>query len=116
MALTAQNFTMNVGETKQINFYVTDTNGDPVNLTSSTIEWAMSATSLSTPLIDKSTDTTGVAIISATGGLFRVYLDPTDTTGYPGVYYHEARYVDSAGSEAVVALGYVTINGSPSYG
>jgi hypothetical protein len=106
-----QDFTMYRGETGYVNFTVLDTNGTAVNLTNYTVHWGLALNSLGDYLLHKHSPTaSGITIVAAASGMFRVILEPDDTSDLRAdKYYHEARLVDASGNQSVVAIGFATI-------
>lgn len=106
MTRTNQDFTMWSGDSKVLEVTVTDADGDAVNLTGASIDYVMQDDAD----ISKSVGD-GISITSpATGGLFEITLDPSDTTALAGDYHHECEVTDSSDNVSTVFVGTVTIN------
>lgn len=108
--LTAKNQNAEIiaGDSKQIVVTVTNTDGSLVDLTASTVKWAMKHNPVMTNVVYKDT-TAGITISNATGGEFTIQIDPTDTTGLTGDFYHEAELTDQTGNVSTVMTGRITI-------
>lgn len=119
MAQTNQDDTFYAGNTRVLQFAITDAEVDPpvpLDLTGCTVQWALSAM-----LIDGSYDTVAILKKDSAGtdviidgdpstGIVRVRIRPADTAELAGRYYHELEVIDVAGNPVVVATGYLTIN------
>ena len=99
------------GTTIRMAVSVTDSAGDPLDLTSVvSISYGVFGISPSKdpeapPLITKSIGS-GVSVTNAAGGVFQVTLAPNDTIGlWAGDYYHRAILVDGAGDRYVAMTG-----------
>lgn len=105
------------GNTRRLLLTVTTDGTTPKDLTGATvIDWEMSERAPSIggqrAVVSKSLGS-GTEIVDATGGQFRVTLDPADTAALaPGDYYHEAVVVDSDGDRQATTLGQVRLAGS----
>ena len=108
MTATGQNVTMRSGDTKRLQFTVTDAAGTAVDLTGATITWVLAAKLGGTTLLTK-TIGFGITVNDASAGRFHVDLDPADTAALAGTYYHEAEVVDALGNKSTVAVGRITI-------
>lgn len=121
MTVTAQDFTLYRGKSKDLQFTITDdgtATGTAKNLTGATLTWSMARTVNNSALLTKASALASeISITSpASGGIAVVHIDPGDTlstTNFPasedGVkYYHELVVVDSASDETVVATGTIT--------
>jgi len=112
MAKLEQDFRMWQGETKLLIIHVEDGQGDPVDITGSSIVWVMQRQTYNTtqPRIEKSTPI-GIDVLDGPAGIFQVRLDPADTLGLPaGNYLHEAEVTDSGGQVSVVTIGCVRLS------
>lgn len=112
MAAINQNFTMYMGDDKQLNFTILDEAGATVSLENSAAIWVMvNMVKVPTTPVRKTTEDGG---ITHTGNIYHVFIDSDDTlTILPGKYQHELRMTNSDGKESVVASGEVIIY--PSY-
>ena len=111
MALTGQDISMYAGETKDINFSIVDSDSVPVNISGCTLKWGYSLNSLEPYRLLK-TSSSGITVIIASSGSFKVALTPIDTSGKTGDYYHEALLIDGLGNVSVVANGNISIIGN----
>lgn len=109
----ATDFEMVAGDTRTLLVPVDDGDGGVVSLDNCTVQWRL-ARGVNAPaaLIEKSTDDpespAGVTIVPPTGdGLwsFAVRLDPADTEGLKGSFYHEAQVTDEIGEISTVLRG-----------
>ena len=79
-----------------LKYTVTDQDGAPVNLTLSTIKWAIKKTAEDNPALSKQTGS-GISITNATGGIFQVTLNATEQAELLGKYIMEAMITDING-------------------
>lgn len=94
------------GETKNLVVPITKEDGTALDLTGSTITWALRQRMQSTSnLIVKSSPSQ----ITTNGNTLTVQLIPSDTTTLKGAYYHECKMVDTQGNESELFNGNVTI-------
>jgi hypothetical protein len=98
------------GDTLRIVVSVEDPSGTAVDITGSSIAWALAEAPGESPTVSKSTGDSSISITDATNGEFTVYVDSADTEGLSGVYYHEAELTDSSGNVHTVTTGYITIS------
>lgn len=117
MTATAQDFSITAGDSKLLQFTVTDASsgGVALDLTGSRIDWWLSRGTpdrfSKTPVLQKSTSDGSIDIVSSLDGRFDITLVPVDThTLSAGSYYHEAQIRDVFGNVATVTTGTVTIN------
>lgn len=108
MTETGQKFTMWSGDTKVLEVTITDASGNAVNLTGATISYVLQRSVGSTVTISKTTDD-GISITDASGGVFQITLDASDTASLSGSYYHECQITDTSGNVSTVFTGTVTM-------
>jgi hypothetical protein len=106
-------FEMFAGDTKRINFTITDaTTGAVFDITGATALWQASRAKpvgfSSTPLLTK-TEGDGLEITDAIGGAVTVVLSPADTLNLSGNFYHELQLEDADGDIATVYTGTFTV-------
>lgn len=109
-------FEMFSGDSMRVNFAITDAStGNALDLTGATVRWQMSrakAVGFSrTPALTK-TEGGGLEIVDAFGGLILVLLDPEDTEGRSGIFYHELEVQDADGDLSTAYSGTFTIKKS----
>ena len=106
----ATDFTMHQGETKTVDFTITDQDGDDVALAGAAATWKM-ALNPDVPDGDETLKKTSAdAEITFANNVATVALDPTDTaTVTAGVYYHELRITGAGAVIESPTSGYVTI-------
>lgn len=76
------------GDTLPLDFLVLDYDGNPQDLTSATIRWAMSdPDEMDTPILEKS-EGSGITVTDATAGRCTVTV-PAGELDTPGTYVHE---------------------------
>lgn len=107
-------FEMFSGDTMRVNFTITDAStGSALDLTGATVRWQMSKAKAigfsATPIITK-TEGNGLEITDAFGGLILVNLDPEDTEGRSGNFYHELECIDIDGDVSTAYTGTFIIN------
>lgn len=113
MSLIEQNFEIYSGDSKNIIIIVTDDNENIIDLSGSTIKWALKKTVNSIENnIYKDTSNGGIEITDALNGEFTVKLNPSDTEGLIGRFYHEAEVTDAIGSVSTILFGIATIKRS----
>lgn len=103
-----QDFTMYEGEAKTI----TVTEVDSEDISGQDIEYIIADEPTDDPEITKDTSGSGVSITDGANGEFEIELEPSDTQGMSGQFYHEARLKDGAGTQAVLFTGEVQIRHS----
>lgn len=109
VAKEGQNFTMYAGNSETLEITATDRNTKlAIPLSGATIKWVMKKGLNGDLVIEKTTDS-GVTITDANNGIFTVSLNPLDTDGKPGGYYHEAQVTDSQGNVSTVSVGSANI-------
>ena len=109
MTETGQNFTMWSGDTKVLEVTITDSDGAAVDLTGATISYVLQRNvNSAAATISKTTDD-GISITDASGGVFQITLDASDTASLSGSYYHECQITDASGNASTVFTGTVTM-------
>ena len=108
MTATGQNVVTRSGDSRRLQFTVTDAAGAAVDLTGATITWALATKLGGTTLLTK-TIGAGITVNGASAGQFYVAVDPADTASLAGTYYHEAEVVDALANKATVAVGTLTV-------
>lgn len=106
--MSSGNFSMYAGDTKTLTVTVKDADGDAVAITSATIAWQALESIGEDIAISKST-ASGIAITSASGGIFTVSIVAGDTSFMSGDYYHEAQITFSDSSVMTVLTGTMTV-------
>ena len=83
--------------TNDLDLTVVQSNGTtPLDLTGKTLAFTVKLTKVSAALFTK-TIGDGIAVVNAAGGVFRVTIDPADTSGLAEeVYYHETEVTNGA--------------------
>lgn len=105
-----QNFQMVAGDTKYLVVTVRDADGVAVDLTGAGIKWQCARSFGKASVLSKATGGSGIAITSASGGIFTVTLSPSDTESMGGNYYHEAQVTASDGTISTVMFGTMKVN------
>lgn len=101
-----QNVRLTAGDSKTLAVQVTDDQGDPVDINGAAIRYAVvDGRGGSTVVGPKSDGGAGITVTDAAGGVFEVYLDPSDTQDLLGEYWHEAEYEDGDGDVTTVFTG-----------
>ena len=96
-ATVAADFTMYSGDSKNLQFTITDNDDTPVDLTGATSSWILAASADGSALVTK---TSGAGEITYSGGstnIATVAVDPADTASLAGRYYHELQITDTGG-------------------
>jgi len=99
---------MHQGESKTLDV----TEQDGMDISSQDIEWILADEVGDTPEVTKTTSGGGVTITDGGNGKFEITLDPADTEGISGQFYHESRIDDGAGTESVLFTGEAHIHQS----
>ena len=108
--LEPQDFELVSGNDKKLKFTTLDENDAIVDLTGSTIIWALANSAKAKKTIIIYTSPTNVTITDDVGGLFEVDIQAADTEDLKGGdYYHEARVTAAAGDKTTVAIGTVKL-------
>jgi hypothetical protein len=105
-------FEMQSGDTKRLVVTVLDANDVPVSLELvQSIKWWVAKKVTSTVhLFTKSAEVgEGITITDPPNGELRIDIEPADTEGKSGVYYHELEVIDSAGDIQTVLKGTMTV-------
>jgi hypothetical protein len=103
--VTILNFEMFAGRSQAIEQQIEDINGDPYPLAAgASIEWHMKRSAKATDLIVKTVGD-GITVEDDT---YTVTLEPEDTAGLEGLYYHEA-VISDLDIVNTVLYGQVTI-------
>jgi hypothetical protein len=102
-------FVLFQGDTQRVNFTLTKSDGNALDLTGATIRWEASRLKTgglfsSTPVIVK-TDQDGIEVVDALNGFLTVTLSPEDTLPISGDFYHELETTDVSGDVATVFSG-----------
>lgn len=103
MTAENQNFTMYAGDSKRLRIAVMTPEGDPVDLTGSTMKWAVKE-GASTILLKNGA---GVTITDAANGVFTVDLAPIDTRTFSGTYNHIGEMTNSSGQISTILTGLI---------
>lgn len=104
----AQDFEMYAGDTKSIRVTITDSGGDAVNLSGSTLRYVICRTADGTPIIDKSTDDD----ITVSSNVATIPLPAAETEALVGGYYHELELTDTLGTVSTLFVGSVYVRPS----
>lgn len=102
------NFEMFAGDSKVLQVLVLDEAGLPADITGATVRWQLAQKLAGPPLISKATGS-GITVVDGPGGRFDVLLDPPDTEGLLGCYYHEAEAVNTGDITSTVLTGQADI-------
>lgn len=106
------NFTARAGDTISVYVTVPDQDGQPVNLTGASAIWQAAPGTprrfASTPVLTKATGS-GITITNAAAGELRIDLQPGDTAGLVGDFYHELQTTDSGGASTTPLAGLMTL-------
>lgn len=111
--LDNQNFYMYAGDTHHIQSEVTDSAGTPYNLRKAYLEWRLFPQGNPRfmdkykPLVVKSSALGQIEVLNAELGEMLVKIEPEDTEGLKGQYYHEAILIEDSGVKITVFSGIV---------
>jgi Ethanolamine utilization protein EutJ (predicted chaperonin) len=100
------------GDSRTLSISVLNKSGLAVDISGSTIKWALIQNGTSILTYDNTTSSSGITITSGSGGTFSISIDNDDTTDLNGIYTHEARVTDSGGNSAIVFEGNFTVTKS----
>ncbi len=108
--LIPQNFELVSGNDKVLRFTTKDEDGAIVDLTGSTIIWALAASDKAKKRIIEYTSPVQVTLTDPTAGLFEVAILSADTEPLKERdYYHEARMTNALGRKITLAYGTVSL-------
>lgn len=97
-----QDFEQWEGETKTLNV----TEKDNTDISGQDITWILADEQGESPVLTKDNNSNGgVTITDGANGEFEITLEPADTDGISGNFYHECRLSDGAGTESVLFSG-----------
>jgi len=122
MTVTQQDFTLYVGQTKEVTIPVVDAAGVPLNMTGYTKEWGMWRSALNVQaeaVMTKADGDITLVNVNGTNDGLRFTITAAQAfalLGLQGRYYHEARVKDASGKEGPVTTGTVTVEPSPTAG
>lgn len=99
------------GDSNRISAKVLDVFGSSIDLTDAMINWYLSTSTDNTDdiILTKSTDDDSVLVDSPVDGTFTVQIDPIDTMGMDGIFYHEAVVTTSDAQKTTVFFGTYTV-------
>lgn len=104
--LEPQDFQLVSGNDKTLNFTVLDQDDLVVDLTGSTIVWALADSEKSKTRLITYTSPVNVTLTDPTNGKFSVSIQSADSEPLPPKnYYHEARVTSAGGDQTTVAFG-----------
>lgn len=106
MTAENQSFEIYSGDTKNIIIPVTDVYGEPLSLEGVTATWVLKSSAYVVEVAITKTIGNGIDI---DGSEVTISLNPSDTEGFSGLYYHELEIVDVAGNVSTVTTGNVII-------
>jgi len=101
-------FEMFSGDSKNLVVTVKDKSEAAVDLTGASISWGLARSEYASADITKSIGS-GVTLTNTLNGEFEITLDPTDTSGLVGSFYHEAQLIEASGDVSTVLSGKVII-------
>lgn len=105
------NLTIYQGESRSLDYVITDGDGEPVDLTFYAPEWRLTGRTDETPLITK-TLSAGITYTDAALGLLTVELAPDDTELAPGLYRRELRLSSGSTQRHTADFGGIVISDS----
>lgn len=97
------------GNSKIIEVEITDTFGNPIDLTNAIATYGM-VNSKDEWVVQKSSSLSSeIDIIDPTNGVLQVFIEPSDTLPLYGTFIHHLNIVDVNGNESTVLAGRVNI-------
>lgn len=109
MALTEQALNpLYAGESRVLNNTISDSAGNPVNLSGATITFKAAKRRNGAAIITKSIGS-GITVTNAGAGQHTVTLDPADTAALRGVLFWHIRVTDVGGRVSTTNIGTVAI-------
>jgi len=118
MGAENQNFSMNEGETRDLQITIFDLDADPTGNTRKdltnvqSITWNMcigrNCIHNNDPIITKTLGE-GITLVDASQGEIAIAIDLVDTDEKQGVYWHQATVVDTNSKTSTVTTGRATI-------
>lgn len=104
-------FTMFAGDTKRLNFTLTngDASGTPLDISDAVVVWQASKGTVARfsaiPVLTKTVANGGLTIVDELNGQILVELLPADTQALNGNFYHELQLQDASGDVATAFAG-----------
>jgi len=86
---------------------LTDVDGDPINLTDSSVVFTVKASPTDTDALIESTQTSHT---NASAGITTISLVPTDTDVDPGVYYYDFQITDGNSRIQSTEIGKIIVS------
>lgn len=106
-----QYFSMVAGDDQDLVVTVKNEAGVVVDITGSTIKWAMKKTVNGQAQVSKTT-TSGITLTTPSSGVFTISLGSVDTQTLSGRYYHEAELTNNIGKKKTIMTGFANIEPS----
>ncbi|MFQ5647323.1 MAG: BppU family phage baseplate upper protein [bacterium] len=110
--LTSKEINLYRGDDRTLEISVTDSQGQPVDLTGSSLKFSVKQSSSDVAyLVQKSSDfSSEISITDPIGGVFQIYLVPGDSNGLtPGAYQYDIELTSSAGKIYTVLRSELTV-------
>ena len=107
MAEQNQGFDLYQGDTKDLEVKVKDQDGEPLDLTGSSITWRLFKTR-GTEILRKEVGS-GIDLTDTVGGVFTIRLNSDETKTLKGKYQHEAFVRDVRGYTATIFTGIANV-------
>lgn len=105
----SQDFTMKAGDTRKLNVTIVDEeSGTPLDISSAELSWGFARNVRSEPLVEKAVGS-GISIVNGPAGSCRITINPADTQGRKGKFYHELQVTETDGSVTTVMSGEMTL-------
>jgi len=111
VATKKQDFEMWEGDTQVLRVSVTDKDGNPVNLVGFDLKWVLKR-HVGAPqdeIVKTLADGISLDEDVPEKNVFEIRLEPADTLGLSGTYYHEAEGVDVDGNVSTLMVGRAVI-------
>jgi len=105
------NLTIYQGESRSLDYVITDDQGEPVDLTFYAPEWRLASRTDETPLVTKTLGA-GITYTDASQGMLTVELTPEDTELTPGLYRRELRLSSGSTQRHTADFGGIQITDS----
>lgn len=106
-----QNYSLYSGDSKtlEITLYKDSTKNNVEDLTGAIIKYVIKKSKRDVSNLVYKDTTSGISVDIPTSGIFKVALNPSDTTNLSGKYYHEAEITDANGNVSTLLTGVVTV-------
>jgi hypothetical protein len=100
-----QNFELFAGDDAILRVTVTDEDGDALDITGMTVDWALVRKVGDTPILTKETGGGGITLTTPASGILDIALTDANTSDLSGNYWHQVVLTDGSGNISTVTIG-----------